>query len=47
MARPLRPLGNLLIAVSLVLGALAATTAYVPGSRPTIPSWPPATATRT
>ncbi len=30
MERPLRPLGNLLIAVSLVLGALASTTAYVP-----------------
>ena len=30
MERPLRPLGNLLIAASLVAGALAATTAYVP-----------------
>ena len=30
MERPLRPLGNLLIATSLVAGALAATTAYVP-----------------
>lgn len=30
MERPLRPLGNLLIAVSLVAGALASTTAYVP-----------------
>ena len=30
MERPLRPLGSLLMAVSLVAGALAATTAYVP-----------------
>ena len=30
MELPLRPLGNLLIAASLVAGALASTTAYVP-----------------
>ena len=30
MEPPLRPLGNLLIAASLVAGALASTTAYVP-----------------